>query len=100
MRKTFAAMTAAVALLASTAGFASQAEARGFRGHHHGGWGGAGIVAGLIGGALLGSAIYDGHYYGPRYRTYYYDYGPYYYGSYYYGGRRIYRHHHRHHRHW
>lgn len=69
---------AAVGLAATTlaVAFAPEAEARWRR--HRGGWGGAGVAAGLVGGALLGAALAPRAAYGaPVYGQ------PYYGGSYY-----------------
>ena len=67
----------AVTLVAGIAAVASPAEAqwRGHRGHYRGGWGGAGIAAGVVGGLALGAFAAQA---APRhhYPSYGYGYAP------------------------
>lgn len=84
MRRAITAMVTAAAIAASTIAVPKPAEARCW-----GCWVGAGIAAGVIGGALLAGAPYGyGPYYG--YPAYYGGYAPYggygYAPAYYYGG--------------
>ena len=79
MRKTITALVAATTIAASTIAMPKPAEARCW-----GCWAGAGLAAGLIGGALIASNAY-GYGYGP-----YYGY-PGYYGPRPYYARPIYR---------
>ena len=79
-------------LLAVTAASTTSAEAQ-WRRHHHWGWGGPGIAAGIATGALVGAAVaarpYGYYYAEPGYAyadPYVYDTGPFYsapvYGTY------------------
>ena len=84
MRRKIMAIIAAAAIAVAAMGTPKPAEARCF-----GCWAGAGIVAGLIGGAIIASTAYGyGPYYGYGYYGYPYGFAPAYYGyasPYYYG---------------
>jgi hypothetical protein len=77
MRKILMALAAVATLAISTAGAPAHAQ-RGF---------GAGLAAGVIGGAIVGGALAGpGYYYGPGYYGPGYGYGPGYVADDYYGG--------------
>jgi hypothetical protein len=76
MKKAFLAVAAAATLTVASLGATAPASAQ----HWHHGGGGAGLAAGLIGGAIIGGAIASsqpyGYYGGPAYVS-----GPRYYGG-------------------
>jgi hypothetical protein len=92
MRKGLTALVLAASIFAASVTTSTKAEAR-----CGGCWVGAGIAAGLIGGAIIARSAYGYGYYGgyaPVYYGYAYPAPVYYYGGYYpryYGYRRVYR---------
>ena len=75
MKKIITGLATAATIAAAVIAVPSASEARPW--HHHGGWGGPGIVGGLAAGALIGGALA-----GPYYNGYYgYGPGPYAYGE-------------------